>query len=74
MSSPHSPVISVMLAVPDAVRAVEWYERALGASQLWNRGIGPAAKEALPALKKVLSDPSAAVRRFAQRAIERIDR
>jgi PhnB protein len=27
-----------MLAVPDAVRAVEWYERALGARQLWNLG------------------------------------
>src|SRR2546426_2393219 len=32
------PIISVMLAVPDAVRAVEWYERALGAKQLWNLG------------------------------------
>jgi PhnB protein len=38
MPSPHPPVISVMLAVPDAVRAVEWYERALGAKQLWNLG------------------------------------
>ena len=37
-------------------------------------GIGPAAKEALPALRKTLSDPSATVRRFATRAIERIDR
>ena len=24
MSSPEPPIISVMLAVPDAVRAVEW--------------------------------------------------
>ena len=38
MSSPQPPIISVMLAVPDAVRAVEWYERALGAKQLWNLG------------------------------------
>jgi hypothetical protein len=36
-------------------------------------GIGPAANAALPALKKALSDPSAAVQRFAQRAIESID-
>jgi PhnB protein len=27
-----------MLAVADARRAVEWYERALGARQLWNLG------------------------------------
>ena len=38
MSSPQPPVISVMLAVRDAARAVEWYERALGATQLWNLG------------------------------------
>jgi HEAT repeat protein len=37
-------------------------------------GIGPAAKAALPALKKALSDPSADVQRFARRAIEGIDR
>ena len=35
-------------------------------------GIGPAAKAALPALEKALSDPSADVRRFAQRAVEKI--
>src|SRR3954471_9916716 len=38
MPGTHSPVISVMVAVPDAARAVEWYERALGATQLWNLG------------------------------------
>ena len=38
MSSSQRPVISVMLAVSDAVCAVEWYERALGARQLWNLG------------------------------------
>jgi PhnB protein len=32
------PVISVILAVPDAPSAVAWYERALGATQLWNLG------------------------------------
>jgi len=36
-------------------------------------GIGPAAKAALPALRVALSDPSADVRRFAQRAIDKID-
>ena len=37
-------------------------------------GIGPAAKKALPALREALSDPSANVRRFAQRAIGMIDK
>jgi hypothetical protein len=37
-------------------------------------GIGPAAREALPALKKALFDPSADVRSFAKRAIARIER
>jgi PhnB protein len=32
------PVISLMLAVPDAAAAVEWYGRALGATELWNLG------------------------------------
>jgi PhnB protein len=31
-------VITVMLAVPDAAAATEWYERAMGATQLWNLG------------------------------------
>jgi PhnB protein len=38
MSASNPPVISVMLAVPDAVAAAEWYERGLGAKQLWNLG------------------------------------
>jgi HEAT repeat protein len=38
------------------------------------RGIGPAAKDALPALRQALSDPSEDLRRFAQLAIERIER
>ena len=32
------PVISVMLAVPDAGAAARWYSRALGATELWNLG------------------------------------
>jgi len=32
------PVISVMLAVPDAEAAAAWYIRALGAIELWNLG------------------------------------
>jgi PhnB protein len=32
------PVISLMLAVPDAQAAAAWYERALGATRLWDLG------------------------------------
>jgi uncharacterized glyoxalase superfamily protein PhnB len=32
------PVISVMLAVPDAPKAAAWYGRALGATELWSLG------------------------------------
>jgi HEAT repeat protein len=35
--------------------------------------IGPAAKEALPALRDALSDPSPDVRRFAAGAIKKIE-
>jgi PhnB protein len=34
----HGPVISLMLAVPDAAAAALWYAQALGATELWNRG------------------------------------
>jgi len=34
----HPPVISVMLAVPDATAAAQWYARALGATELWDLG------------------------------------
>jgi uncharacterized glyoxalase superfamily protein PhnB len=34
----QAPAISVMLAVPDAPAAVEWYQRALGATLLWSLG------------------------------------
>jgi uncharacterized glyoxalase superfamily protein PhnB len=35
---PQKPTISVMLAVPDAPTAAEWYQRALGARELWSLG------------------------------------
>ena len=34
----RTAVISLMLAVPDAPAAVEWYQRALGATILWSLG------------------------------------
>jgi PhnB protein len=37
-SDAGNPVISVMLAVPDADAAARWYQQALGATQLWNLG------------------------------------
>jgi len=37
-SARDGPVISVMLAVVDAARAVAWYKRALGAVELWSLG------------------------------------
>ncbi len=36
--NPAPPVISVMLAVPDASVAARWYAQALGATELWNLG------------------------------------
>jgi PhnB protein len=38
MPDPAAPQISVMLAVEDAPAAAEWYQRALGATQLWSLG------------------------------------
>jgi HEAT repeat protein len=65
---------------PDAARAVPALIALLRSEDEGSRnsacialyGIGPAAKEALPALQKALSDPSPDVRRFAQRAVEKI--
>ena len=37
-SNKHTPVISLMLAVPDAPTAVDWYVRVLGATILWSLG------------------------------------
>ena len=38
MTQSQAPVISVMLAVADVPAAVEWYTRALGATELWSLG------------------------------------
>lgn len=38
MESLGGPILSLMLAVPDAPMAVEWFKRALGAKELWNLG------------------------------------
>jgi uncharacterized glyoxalase superfamily protein PhnB len=38
MSNAKGTVISLMLAVPDTPKAVEWYQRALGAKVLWSLG------------------------------------
>lgn len=60
------PALMVLLDSPD--------EGDRNTSCIGLAGIGTAARDALPALKKALSDPSADVRRFAKRAIERIER
>jgi PhnB protein len=38
MQQTGAPSLSVMLIVPDAAAAVDWYRTALGASELWNLG------------------------------------
>ena len=38
MIKPQGPLISVMLAVADTPTAVEWYKRALDATELWSLG------------------------------------
>lgn len=37
-ATPGRVAISVMLIVPDAEKAIDWYKKALGASELWNLG------------------------------------
>lgn len=37
-SPPTRPIVSLMLAVPDAPKAAAWYKEALGATELWNFG------------------------------------
>lgn len=60
-------------AVLDLLRLLEDPEPGLRNSAcIGLAGIGPAARDALPALQRALSDPSNDVRRFAQRAIDRI--
>jgi PhnB protein len=34
----QGPLLSVMLAVGDTLTAVDWYKRALGATELWSLG------------------------------------
>ncbi len=65
---------------PDAARAVPSLVTMLASSDEGSRigaciglhGIGPAAQDALPALQIALTDQNDDVRRFAQRAIDRI--
>jgi PhnB protein len=38
MADVGTALVSVMLAVPDAARAADWYRQALGAEELWNLG------------------------------------
>jgi HEAT repeat protein len=62
-----------VVAVPDLLRLLEEPVEGLRNSAcIGLAGIGPTAREALPALRRALSDPSNDVRRFAQRAIDKI--
>ena len=62
------------IAVPDLIRLLEDAAEGLRNSAcIGLAGIGPAAHEALPALRRALADRSNDVRRFAQRAIDRIE-
>jgi HEAT repeat protein len=66
---------------PDAVSAVPALITLLADADEGSRntacialsGIGPAAKDALPALRAALGDSAPSVKRFAQRAIDRIE-
>jgi hypothetical protein len=67
---------------PDASPAVPALIALLGSAEEGSRnsacigltGIGPSARAALPALRTALSDPSPDVKRFAQRAIDTIEK
>jgi HEAT repeat protein len=63
-AAPAVPALIVLLVNPD--------EGSRNSACIALHGIGPAARDALPALRKALADPSVDVRRFARRAIERI--
>jgi HEAT repeat protein len=63
-----------VIAVGGLIRLLE--DRRVGArigACIGLAGIGPAARDALPALRRALRDPHEDVRRFAQRAIGRIE-
>ncbi|MBK5295534.1 MAG: HEAT repeat domain-containing protein [Vicinamibacteria bacterium] len=64
-AAPAVPVLVKLLTDPD--------EGSRNSACIGLTGIGPPARDALPALRRALSDPSGDVRRFAQRAIKRID-
>jgi PhnB protein len=38
MADDRTPVVSVMLIVPDAASAIAWYKEALGAVEVWDLG------------------------------------
>jgi HEAT repeat protein len=62
-----------VIAVPDLIRLLEDPSEGLRNSAcIGLAGIGPPARDALPALRRALSDRSNNVRRFAQRAIDKI--
>jgi len=52
----NAPVITVMLAVEDTPKAIEWYKRALGATELWN--LGPVAGLEIGGAPFFLGQPS----------------
>ena len=52
----NAPVITVMLAVEDTPKAIEWYKRALGATVLWN--LGPVAGLEIGGAPFFLGQPS----------------
>ena len=61
-------------AVPALIRLLANFEEgSRNTACIGLGGIGRAARDALPALRNALSDPSEPVRRFAQRAIQRIE-
>jgi HEAT repeat protein len=65
-ASPAVPALIALLSSPD--------EGSRNGALIGLTRIGPAARDALPALRKSLNDPGTDVRRFAQRAIEAIEK
>ena len=65
-ASPAVPALITLLSSTD--------EGSRNTALIGLRRIGPDAREALPAIRQALNDPSADVRRFAQRAIEAIEK
>ena len=55
-SETRGPVISPMLAVADVPKAVAWYARALGATELWS--LGPVAGVAVEGAPFFLARPA----------------